>query len=374
VLATGNWVMRDLQSENGGYYSSWDADSEGEEGKFYLWQNDHVEELLSPEQWSLAATHWGFDRSPNFEGHAWNPHGFATVDQLATSMQLDVGTIREKLQEIKVILLEQRELRIPPARDDKILGSWNGLMIEGMASAGLRLHHQPFIDSARAALDFVRGTLWQEGRLLAVHRNGVSHLNAYLDDYAFLLNGCLALLEADWRDQDLHFARELADAMIEHFSDQQAGGFFFTSHDHETLIQRPKPMQDDSVPSGNGSAAQGLIRLGHLLAEPSYLDAAESVLRAACSDVQRVPHAHCTILLALQDWLSPARQLIIRGTLEDSKTALAPLGNRDLAYQIPTGSVLDERYPIQGEFTAYLCEQTHCGPPITSEKELLAQL
>ena len=371
LLATGNWVMRDLQAENGGYFSSWDADSEGEEGKFYLWDAEQVKSLLTADQWSVIAPHYGFDRSPNFEGHAWNPHVFKPVDELAIELQQDASAVRELVIEADKILLGERERRIAPGRDDKILTSWNGLMIEGMATAGRRLQHQAFVDSARSAVDFLRQHLWREGRLFAVHRQGRSHLNAYLDDYAFLLNGTLALLEADWRDQDLGFARDLADAMLSHFSDQENGGFFFTSHDHEQLIQRPKPLQDESVPAGNGSAAQGLIRLGHLLCDPAYLDAAEGILRAAWGEVQRVPHAYCTLLQALQDWQSPARQLVIRTTDNKPLTSLVELGLRDRVYRIPAGSSLEERYPLQGEFTAYLCSKTQCGPPISSLEELL---
>ena len=176
-------------------------------------------------------------------------------------------------------LFAARAQRIRPGRDEKILASWNGLMIAGMARAARVFNRPDWLHSAQQAMDFVRNTLWRDGKLLATYKDGKAHLNAYLDDHAFLLNALLELLQAEYRSADLAFAMQLADALLARFEDKQDGGFFFTSHDHEVLIQRNKIGPDNATPSGNGIAAQALLRLSSLTGETKYAEAAERCLK-----------------------------------------------------------------------------------------------
>ncbi len=358
ALETGKWVMREMQSPGGGYYSTLDADSEGHEGKFYVWDAAEIRNLLRPEEWELVEAHYGLQGEPNFEGR-WH---FNVRAETGNNAQLDSARAK---------LFAAREQRIRPGRDEKILTSWNGMMIRGMAYAGRLLDAPEFTASAEHAFDFVRARLWRDGRLLATTKDGKAHLNAYLDDYVYLIDGGLALLQARWRDADLDFVRALADTLLARFEDKNGGGFYFTSDDHEPLLHRPKPAGDDAIPSGNGVAAQVLLRLGHLLGETKYLEAAERTLTALHAAVAHYPSAHGALLLALDDWLNPPQTVILRGQGETLATWQARCHRHyapgRLAVAIPTDAVglpglLAERRPL-GPVTAYVCSGHSCRAP-----------
>jgi uncharacterized protein YyaL (SSP411 family) len=226
---TAGWIMREMQSPQGGYYSSLDADSEHEEGKFYVWSRDEVSSLLAPEENAVVAVHYGLEQPPNFENRHWH----LRVAGPAGSESL--------VQSAKDKLFRAREQRVRPGRDEKILVSWNALAIRGMAHAGRVLGRADWLASARRALEFIRRAMWREGRLLATYKDGRAHLKAYLDDYAFLLAAVLELLQERYASEDLAFAGELADVLLGQFEDGEDGGFFFTARDHEQLVHRPKP-------------------------------------------------------------------------------------------------------------------------------------
>ena len=367
---TAAWVMREMQSVEGGYYSSLDADSEGEEGRFYVWTPDEVKSLLTADEYRLCAPHFGLDRQANFEGK-WHLHVYRSREQLAQDFSLEAGEVDRLITQACNKLLAARATRVHPGRDDKVLTAWNGLMIRGMAVAGRLLERPEWIDSAERAVDFIHEQLWQDGRLLATCKDGRAHLNAYLDDYVYLIDGLLELLQARWRDRDLLFAIELAEVVLDHFRDP-AGGFYFTSDDHETLIQRPRPNHDDATPSGNGIAAKVFARLGHLLGETAYLDAAEQTLKALWSSIEQMPHGHASLLVALEESLNPIQTVILRGSgdamvawQQRLNAAYAP---RRLALVIPESEhvlpgVLSERTP-QGEVLAYICTGLSCSAPV----------
>ena len=273
---TGEWVMREMQSPEGGYYSSLDADSEGEEGKFYVWEPEEVRDLLREEDYPVFAARFGLDRPPNFEGRHWHLHVFTELEELARRFDSRVPEIEKVLDRTRSTLLPIRSERVWPGRDDKVLTSWNALMIKGMAVAGAMLSEPRFVQSAVRALDFLRENLWRDGRLRATYKDGRARFSAYLDDHAFLIDAILALLQEEWRRTHLDFAIDLAEVLLRHFEDPESGGFFFTADDHEVLIHRSKPFADDALPAGNGIAAHALGRLGHLLGESRYLDAAET--------------------------------------------------------------------------------------------------
>jgi uncharacterized protein YyaL (SSP411 family) len=379
AIETAEWVMRDMQSGDGGYYSALDADSEGHEGKYYVWTREEVAQHLSGSELKLFAKHFGLDGPPNFEGR-WHLRVVVPVAQAAAPCGLTAQSAQEHLDGARRKLLAIRSMRVPPGLDDKILTSWNALMIRGMAIAGRILQRPDLLDSATRALDFIRTRMWDGRELHASFRGGQARHNAYLDDYAFLIEACLDLLESRWRDQDLEFARRLADALIEQFEDGATGGFFFTSHGHERLIQRVKNFADDALPAGNGCAARGLARLGHLIGENRYLAASEHALRAAGQAMRDQPSAHLTMLSALEEWLKPPEIVIIRAEDAETLELWRQTVQREfrpcrMVFAIPADTrpkgLLATRAP-QGQAVAYMCTGGECRMPISSLPELAA--
>jgi uncharacterized protein len=377
---TAAWAIRETQAPEGGYYSSYDADSEGHEGKFYVWDQDAVRQALTTAEYSAFAPHFGLDRAPNFEGR-WHLHVFESTEDVAKRLAKTTDEIEALLESARRKLLALRNLRIWPGRDDKILTSWNALMIRGMAIAARALDRPDLADSATRALDFIRGTLWREGRLLATYKDGRAHLNAYLDDYVYLADAVLELQQVRFRSDELAFARELLDVVLEHFTDSD-GGFFFTSDDHETLIHRSKSFSDDATPAGNGIAAFTLQRLGHLLGDSRYLAAAEKTLRAAAPVLEKYPQAHMSLLIALEELLNPPETIILRGeaaAIETWRRDLARLyAPRRVVLAVPTSAsnlppALGNK-PARGEAVAYVCKGSVCSAPLESFSALAAHL
>jgi uncharacterized protein YyaL (SSP411 family) len=377
------WLLREMQSPAGGYYSTLDADSEGHEGKFYVWSREEVKALLTEDEWLAVELHFGFDQRPNFENVAWNPVMALTVGDVAARLSLPFDVCDARLAQAREKLFAAREKRIHPGRDEKVLTSWNALMIEGVAHAARVFGCPDWLESARRALDFLRTTMWDatHKRLRATHKDGLTRLNAYLDDYAFLIKAILAMLEADFREDDLRFAQELADVLLAQFEDAETGGFFFTSHDHETLIQRPKPAFDNATPSGNGVAAFALQRLAHLTGETRYALAAERTLAAFYDPVQDHPSGHASLLMALEEWLVPPELVVVDGPANEHATFRAVLAERfrpaTLSIFIAgdtTGMPPPLRHPGADSAQAWVCRGTSCLPPINDPAELRATL
>ncbi len=379
---TAAWMMREMQAQDGGYYSSLDADSEGQEGKFYVWTRRELEQILSESEFRICAEAFALKGPPKFEGRFWHLHADTDAAFLARRLKQDTEAVRSRIDGALAKLFVARESRVRPHCDDKILTSWNGLAIGGMATAA-RIFAQPqYYTSARKAADFVHDHLWQRGRLCATTRAGRAHVNGFLDDYAFLMDGLLCMLRARWCSRDLEFAIDLADAVLTHFEDKPKGGFYFTSDDHEKLLLRSKPYVDESTPAGNGVAALAFTRLGHLLGNSRYLDAAARIFDAAAGSVERAPHAHASLLRAWMEFTGGAWTIIVRGETPSlgewqnrCDQAFAPMGS---TYAIPHGAkglprALD-RFPADRETTAYLCSGLHCLAPIRSVLELEAVL
>jgi uncharacterized protein len=295
VAETIAWMLREMQVPGGGFASSLDADSEGEEGRYYVWDRDEIRALVGEKEWPLARDHWGLDGPANFERSHWHLHAVAEV---APANEQRIAAVRSRL-------LAHRETRIHPGRDDKALTAWNALAIEGLARAARVFDRPDWLAAARSALEFLRTTVWHDGRLLATARDGRAHLAAYLDDYAFLLLAILEITQAEPRPGDLDFATAIAETLLEHFEDKTDGGFYFTANDHEALIHRPKPGHDNAMPGGNAAAALGLVRLGRLLGRDRYLDAAERTLRLFSSHVAQSGGGTATMLMALEEVLAP---------------------------------------------------------------------
>lgn len=380
VEETAGWVLREMRSPEGAFYSSLDADSEGEEGRFYAWQREEVRQLLDEREYALLKHRYGLDSTPNFE-HAWHLHVTASLDAAAQKSGIAPEAIPAVWESARGKLLSARERRVRPGRDDKLLTSWNALMISGLARAGRAFGRPEWVAAAQAAADFIRRHLWREGHLLATSKDGKAHLNAYLDDHAFLLQALLELLQAGFRKQDLNFAVDLADALLVRFQDEEYGGFFFTSHDHEQLIQRPKSAHDNATPSGNGIAAYGLQRLGHLLGETRYLAAAEKTLRAFADTMQRNPAACPSMAMALDEYLVPPTLVILRGPRQEMREWKAKLdrlwlpGAFVMALPGHAGTLPPAlQRPLQNNVNAWVCRGVECLPAIADLEVLLETL
>jgi uncharacterized protein YyaL (SSP411 family) len=379
---TAGWVMREMQSPDGGYWSSIDADSEGEEGRFYAWTREELQRLLEPAEFAVVSGIHGLDRGPNFEGR-WHLHTFMSADQFAGGSGLDGAEVQMRLASSRAKLFAAREQRVRPGRDEKVLAAWNGLMIRGMALAARILGDRTLAESATRAMAFVRRELFVDGRLRAAWKDGRARVPAYLDDYAFMLDASLEILQLRWDPDDLAFAASLADTLLAHFEDREGGGFLFTADDHEKLIERPRPLADDAMPSGNGVAALALNRLGCLLGEPRYLEAAERAVRSALPSLQRAPFAHCALLDALEEQLDPPEIVIVRGAPKRSadwaRTARIVYAPRRLVFEIPADAAdlppaLAEKAAPESGARAWICRGTTCLPPVDSLSALTTAL
>ncbi|MGI9342300.1 MAG: thioredoxin domain-containing protein [Gammaproteobacteria bacterium] len=378
---TADWALRDMRAADGGFFAALDADSEGEEGKFYVWTPDELRSLLTDDEYRLIAMRFGLDRPANFEG-SWHLRVTRSLEEVAKTAAIDKSQVLATLDKARAKLLQTRDARIWPGRDDKILTSWNALMIRGLAIASRSLQRPELADAAAAGVDFIRDRLVVDDRLLATWKDGRARFAAYLDDYAFLLDATLELLQAQWDTKHLGFATWLANRLLADFADAEAGGFFFTASDHETLIHRSKSMSDEAVPSGNGVAALALNRLGHLLGEPRYIDAAAATVRATGAALLDYPHAHASMITALDEILDPPEIVVIRGErarIDEWRTALgAVYAPRRLLLAIPADEsglpdALDVRKP-GADTVAYVCRGTACTAPLTSLDALAAEL
>jgi uncharacterized protein YyaL (SSP411 family) len=378
---TADWMRRDLEHEDGAFYSTLDADSEGHEGRFYVWDRDDVRARLDPTEYEVFAPRFGLDRAPNFEDR-WHLHVFASAAEIAARIGRPEHEVLESLGRARRKLLAARNARIWPARDEKILTSWNGLAISGLALAARALGRPDLAASAMRAADFLETHCWYGGRLLAVHKDGRARFPAYLDDYACLGAGLLDLLQVEWSSARFSWLIELVETMLARFEDREAGGFFFTADDHEQLIMRPKTFSDDATPSGNGVAARLLVRLGYLLAEPRYLDAAERTLKSAAAVMQKYPHGHASLLMALDDFTSPPHAVVLRGAAAEVAQWRADVDRvydpKRLVLAIPEDArdlprgLADKR---AGSTTVgYICRGTQCSAPLPTLADLVREL
>jgi len=372
ATATADWMISDMQAENGGFFSTRDADSEGKEGIYYLWTPDQARSLLG-DDYEVFARRFGLDQDANFEGQ-WH---------LSVREPIPDADAATTIERAKKKLLAERSKRVAPDRDEKQLTSWNALAIRGLAIAGRSLQRAELIESAVRATDFIHDNMMRDGRLLASYKDGEARLAAYLDDHAFLLDALLELLQSRWDSGHLDLAIEIADLMLEHFADADNGGFYFTADDHEALIHRPKPLADEAVPSGNGIAAFALQRLGFLLGESRYLDAAEGTLRAGWPALNQYAHGHVSLLNALEEYLDHPEIIIIRGEMDEithwRDSAAKLYAPRRLVFAIGADAAglpgaLADRKALDGETVAYRCLGTHCEMPVTTWEALAAQL
>lgn len=380
VHATAAWLGNGLGLADGGYASALDADSEGEEGRCYVWTRAALAAALDAEAAAVATLRFGFDAPPNFEGRAWHLRGVRPLAEVAAALGLDADEAQCRLERARRALLAARDRRVPPARDDKRLTAWNALAAAGLARAGRLLDDAALIAQADATLVTLQRLAWRDGRLhaLADPRAGGE---GYLDDYAFLLDAVLELLQCRWRDADLGLALALAETLRARFEDTRHGGFYFTAHDAEPLIQRPKPWLDESLPAGNAVAIRALLRLGHLTGDVDCLSAAGRALDAARGVFDRHPQAAPSLLRALRDAVAPPLQAVIRTDAGSAAAwqAAARAAPADVeVFLIPDDAtalpgLLAQRVSRAGG-VAYVCQGLSCREPLTAPDAFAAAL
>ena len=376
ALATAGWALREMRAPAGGFYAALDADSEGHEGRFYVWQREEVERLLAPDEYRVLARRFGLDREPNFEG-SWHLHAFVALDEVGREMEIPGSKAVALLDSARAKLLAARSRRVRPGLDDKILTSWNALMIRGLAIAGRLLDEPAHVDAAVIAVDFLRREAWRDGVLHAAWKDGVARFPAYLDDHAFLLDALLEVLQSKFRVGDLRFACEIADRLLASFADRERGGFWFTAEGADPPLYRPRSFADESMASGNGIAAQALARLGWLTGDTRYLDAAEAAVRAALPSMARAPQAHASMLNALDEQLDPVEIVIVRGEAAECAgwmRRLSVYAPRRMAVAIPADATglpdaLAAKSP-RDRTVAYVCRGPACSEPRFSPEDL----
>jgi uncharacterized protein YyaL (SSP411 family) len=378
---TLDYVLREMTSPEGGFYSSQDADSEGREGEFFLWTTNEVLTILGEEEGELFCRYYGITPGGNFEGK-----NILNVPRSADIAAKLNNTAEDHLLEIiqrgRQKLFKARELRSRPGRDEKVLTSWNGLMLRSFAEASNSLDRDDYRQTAVRNAEFLLSRLRHDGRLRRSYRDGQARFNAYLEDYACLVDGLISLYEATFDPEWIRQAEGLAGQMIQLFWDPKGAGFYFTSEDHEALIQRPKNFYDNATPSGNSVAASSLLRLWKLTGDRRYSQYAVAVLESISSFLPRHPAAFPHSLCALDFYLGKAKEIAIIGDpLEKNTNGLLAavfheyLPNKVVACGEDGGLfLLENKTRIHGLATAYVCEDFTCKLPLTEPKELSKML
>jgi uncharacterized protein len=387
---TLDWVLSEMTDEKGGFYSTLDADSEGHEGKFYIWDKKEIEQLLGPEARAFNS-YYGVTEEGNFEGKniLFVPKPAEEIArEVAKQNNISVDELAALLERGRKKLLAERAKRVRPGRDDKVLTSWNGMMIKSFAEASRVLGRSDYQATAIRAAEFLLTTNRQGDRLLHSYKDNQAKFNAYLDDYSYFIDALLAIYEATFDLKWLIEARALTDVMIEQFWDEEEEGFFYTGKDHEALIARNKDFSDNATPSGNSVAVDVLLRLGALLNDDGYEKKAATVMNMLARPMERFPGGFGHMLGALDFFLSTKKEIVIIGKRDATDTralidavynrylpnkivALAEPGESEAAKLIP---LLANRNVINGKATAYVCEHFTCKQPVTTPDELAAQL
>ncbi len=382
-----DYVLREMTSPQGAFYSTQDADSEGEEGKFFTWTPDEVRAVLGPELVPIAERFFDVTAQGNFEGKNIL-HRTIEVADAAALFHVKPEEMERKIAEIRRRLFEVRERRVKPARDDKVLVAWNGLMIGALAEGYIALGEPRLLQAAARAADFVMTTMWDGRTLRRSCKDGVARFNAYLEDYAAMANALLDLYEASLDTKYISQARALIEVVLERFADRGRGGFFFTSEDHERLITRPKPLFDGSTPSGNSEAVLALLRLHAYTGEEAYLQQAQRAIKLFSGLMMQQPMGFAHMLEAVDLYHRGAREIVLVGDPGSAefrqwreRLGLLYLPNRAFFAVNPAApqpglipQAARGKTQVDGRLTAYVCRNFTCSPPQTSLAALEAEL
>jgi uncharacterized protein YyaL (SSP411 family) len=382
---TLRYVLRDLSDPGGGFYSTEDADSEGVEGKFYVWTPSQVAELLGERDARLFCAFYDVTARGNFEHGTSILHMPRTPEEVAQQLGVSDVEVLSAVERGRQVLFEAREQRVRPGRDEKVLTAWNGMFLRALAEAASVLGQDEFRAAAVRNAEFLLGTMRRpDGRLFRTWKPGHSaKLNGYLEDYANLADGLVALYEATFERRWLSAAVELADIMLERFVDRENGGFFDTADDHESLIARPKDVFDNATPAGNSVAADVLLRLALLLDRSDYRMAAERVFLLLRAALVRYPLGFARALSGLDLYLGAPKEIAIIGApgSADTQALLRTVFEPFLPNKVVAGGddttgipLLEQRGQLDGHATAYVCQNYTCQQPVTSPDALRDQL
>ena len=379
-------MLRDMRDPEGGFYSALDADSEGEEGIFYMWTPAQVREVLDSDLATLFERCYDVSDAGNFEGKSilHLPHD---LEAIARSEGMESERLRERLHEARDLLLEARNLREPPFRDEKILASWNGMAFRALAEAGGALGRESYLQAGVSGLDFVLSKMRRDNRLLRSYKDGVSRIDAFLEDYGAVGNALVTVYEVTLEPRWLDEIRWISDRMIELFWHAEVGVFYDAASDGEGLIVRPRDIMDNATPSGNSLAVELLLRTAHLFGDDGHQEIAERALHREAGSMARFPSAFGRLLSALDRTVAASVEIAIVGERDDPATgdllraALTPyLPNRTMAGAAP-GEVLHHAIPLledreeqDGRPTAYVCEGYACRAPVNDADALTEQL
>ncbi len=384
---TLNYVLREMTGEHGGFFSATDADSEGEEGKFFVWTPEEIEEALGTEDAAVFGAFFGVSRQGNFEGSNILNIPVKAAD-FAERRGMPLEALAGIIRRGKETLRRRREKRERPLLDDKALASWNGLMLRAFAEAGAALERQDYLNAAVRNATFLLTEMRPQGRLQRSYRNGQARLPGFLEDYSFVADGLLALYEATFQRRWLDASVELADEMISIFWDEGSGCFYDTGHDHEELVVRPRDVFDNAQPCGGSVASDVLLRLSVITGNEDYAARAVTTLRALAELMGRAPAGTGRWLAALDFYLSTPREIAVVGPLGDTATSalLRIVNGRYLANRVVAGAsgeaeatasglpLLAGKSMMGGKPTAYVCENYACQLPVTNPDALADQL
>ena len=385
VEETLDYIAREMTDANGGFYSAQDADSEGVEGKFFVWRPEEIIDLLGKTEGDLFNSYYGVTRKGNFEGQSI----LHVAKGGAAARGMSDEEFEKTLRRWKMILLAARNERVAPGLDDKVLTSWNGLAMRAFAEAGGALGRSDYVEKANINAKFLIDSLVRDGRLLRTYRNGEAKLNGYLEDYAFLIDGLLALHEATLDGRWLDESISLGEAMVDLFWEESEGRFYDTGRDHEELVLRPRDYTDNATPCGSSMAADVLLRLAVVAGDSEHQRRAVTSLRSVRELMSRFPTGAGHWLGALDFYLSTPKEIAIVGGAGDAETnaLLSEVSRRYLPNRVLVGSVgdgtaetrsgvplLEDRDRVDGKATAYVCENYACNFPVTEPAALAAQL
>jgi len=386
-----NYVLRDMTSPDGGFYSAEDADSEGEEGKFYVWTPEEVKRIIGEKAGDIFCRFYGVTKAGNFEGGRSILNIETPIEIFAQKEGIELARLKKILEESRRKLFTERQKRVHPHKDDKILVDWNGLMIAALAKGAQVFENEEYARSAARCADFILKRMRrQDGRLLHMFRDGASPLPGYLNDYAFLIWGLIDLYESTFEVKYLKEAVSLNEEMLKLFWDEKEGGLFFSGEGNEELIIKRKETYDGATPSGNSVAALNLLRLGRMTAKDTFERKADELINAFSSVVEGHPTGYSQFLIAVDFAIGPSKEIVIAGepghedTMEmlmairseffPRKVVLLHPGGKDGEEIENLSPFLKEQRAIGGKSTAYVCENYTCKLPTTNIKELIQQL
>ncbi|MFQ5457567.1 MAG: thioredoxin domain-containing protein, partial [Myxococcota bacterium] len=384
---TLDYLIREMRAPGGGFYSATDADSEGIEGKFFIWRVDEIDALLDPKAAALVKAYYGMTPGGNFE-HANILHVAATLEEAARAAGVKIADARATLDAAREKLYAARLKRVPPLTDTKVIVAWNALAVSAFARGALVLDEPRYAAEAKRTGDFILQRMEKDGRLKRIWKDGRAKAAGTLDDYAFLAAGLLDLYEVTWDPKYIAAAKRLSDTLEAHFRDEKSGGYFMTPSDGEALIARQKPAHDGALPSGNSVAALNLLRLAEFTSDDAYRERSDAVVRGASAVLLRGPRSLTKMLSALDFRHDlPKEIVLVKATPEgDAGPLLAELrrafvpnrviavtaGGEAASKLAQTVPLAEGKTAIDGKTTAYVCEREVCALP-TSDPEVFAK-